>query len=98
MRGFPGQWTFGPDELWYRSRGPAEDMTILATAFSADTRMHEPIVWTVGYGRGRVFVTMMGHDVAAMKHPAFGVVLPRGCEWAAAGAVTQPLPADFGRK
>jgi uncharacterized protein len=88
MKGLPLSWSHGPDELWYRARGPAEHLTILATAYSADTRHQEPILWTVAYGQGRVFATLMGHDVTAMKQPYFALLLGRGCEWAATGKVT----------
>jgi uncharacterized protein len=95
MRGLPDSWTYGPDELWYRARGPAQQLTVLATAYSADTHRHEPIIWTVAYGRGRVFSTLMGHDAIAMKQAAFAVVLTRGCQWAATGKITLPAPAKF---
>ncbi len=40
-------------------------MNILATAFSDLTQwgtgVHEPMVWTVNYGMGRVVVTPLGH-------------------------------------
>lgn len=91
MTGFPTKWKHGPDELWYRARGPAERLTILATAYSADTARHEPIIWTAPYGNGRVLATLMGHDAEAMESPAFAAVLLRGCEWAATGKVQARL-------
>jgi len=55
----------------------------------------EPMLWTVNYGNGRVFVTALGHNPAAMASPAFISTLTRGTEWAATGAVTIPLPAEM---
>jgi type 1 glutamine amidotransferase len=98
MAGFPAVWKHGPDELWYRARGPAEHLTILATAYSADTARHEPIVWTVQHGQGRVFATLMGHDAKAMESPAFAALLVRGCEWAATGKVAKPLSPTLTRQ
>lgn len=55
--------------------------------------LHHPMLWTVNYGKGRVFVTALGHDAAAVKTPTFITTFTRGTEWAATGAVTiPPLP------
>jgi len=64
MQGWPPQWSHVADELWHWLRGPAENLEVLATAFSPATGRHEPMVWTVKFGRGRVFVTALGHNVA----------------------------------
>ena len=50
---------------------------------------------TLTYGKGRVFHTAMGHDVAALKCVGFATTFQRGTEWAATGKVTQKVPADF---
>jgi type 1 glutamine amidotransferase len=57
--------------------------------------LNQPMLWTVKYGSGRVFVTAMGHDAEAMKMPGFVATLVRGAEWAATGEVTIPLPAEL---
>ena len=49
----------------------------------------QPMLWTVDYGKGRVFVTALGHDVQAVKTPAFVTTFTRGVEWAATGQVTR---------
>ena len=41
----------------------------------------------IRYGKGRVFHTTLGHDVAAMQCVGFIVTLQRGAEWAATGRV-----------
>ncbi len=102
-KGLPAAWIHGQDELYSLLRGPAENMTILATAF-ADTAQkgtgkHEPILMTVNYGKGRVFHTVLGHasdgDNPAMTCVGFIVTLQRGAEWAATGKVTQAVPEVF---
>jgi hypothetical protein len=45
--------------------------------------LDQPMLWTVNYGKGRVFVTALGHDPDAMKSDVFTTTLIRGTEWAA---------------
>jgi len=54
--------------------------------------LNQPMLWTVDYGAGRVFVTALGHDPDAMKLPGFIATFVRGAEWSATGQVTIPLP------
>jgi len=54
---------------------------------------NEPMLWTVDYGKGRVFVTALGHDVDQVQTPAFVTTFARGAEWAATGQVTLPVAA-----
>jgi predicted DNA-binding protein with PD1-like motif len=53
---------------------------------------NEPMLWTVDYGKGRVFATALGHDVEQVQTAAFGTTFARGAEWAATGKVTLPIP------
>lgn len=98
-RGMPREWMHVRDELYDNMRGPVENVRVLATAYSdkakGGTGVHEPMIWTVGYGQGRVFHTPMGHDANAMRCHGFAATLRRGTEWAATGQVTVPLPAEF---
>ncbi len=98
-RGLPKEWMHAADELYANLRGPGENMTVLATAFS-DPANHgtghdEPILMVIQYGKGRVFHTTLGHDLAALNCVGFMTTYQRGAEWAATGKVTQKVPSDF---
>jgi type 1 glutamine amidotransferase len=98
-RGLPPVWMHTKDELYDTLRGPAEDMHILATAYSdpafEGTGKHEPMMMTLPYGRGRIFHTVLGHADYSMKCVGFVTTLRRGMEWAATGKVTIGLPENF---
>jgi type 1 glutamine amidotransferase len=99
MKGMPAKWQHVKDELYHGMRGPAKDVHILATAFSdketRGTGTNEPMVWTVPYGKGRVFVSVPGHSVPATVTPGAAALLARGAEWAATGKVTLPVPKEL---
>ena len=65
MNGLPAEWLHGKDELYHAMRGPAQNIEVLASAFSnpgtGGTGAHEPMVWTEPFGAGRVVTTAMGH-------------------------------------
>jgi len=98
-KGLPEKFMHVPDELYGWLRGPAKNLTVLATAFAPKDKggaeEHEPILFTVSYGKGRVFQNAMGHTAKELKSVAFIATFQRGVEWAASGKVTQKVPEDF---
>lgn len=106
-KGLPEMWLQENDELYTNLRGPAQNMTVLATGFAnpsykRSSPHNEPVLFTVNYGKGRVFHTTLGHigakqdDTApSVNNVSFITTLQRGTEWTATGNVTLPVPDDF---
>lgn len=98
-QGLPEHWLTAKDECYALLRGPAENLTVLATgkdhSGKAPTDRHEPLLMVVDYGKGRTFHTTLGHDSDSIEGVDFIITFTRGCEWAATGKVTIPVPKDF---
>ncbi|WP_372794467.1 ThuA domain-containing protein [Pontiella sp.] len=99
MKGLPKVWLTSEDECYAKLRGPAEQMTVLATGEDQTVKerlgQHQPVLMAVEYGKGRCFHTTLGHDAPAFEGVGFITTFLRGCEWAASGKVTLPVPDDF---
>jgi type 1 glutamine amidotransferase len=108
-RSLKPSFTQSQDELYASMpMQPAGNYHVLATAWDDHSLYNgkfktplpgpganEPLLWTVQYGRGRVFATMIGHSAQATQSPGFRATFTRGVEWAATGGVTQKPPADM---
>jgi hypothetical protein len=108
-RGMKASFPQPNDELYANLKWqPAGTFHVLATAWDdhalykpgekqpvPGSGLDHPMLWTVQSGKGRVFVTALGHDADAMKSAAFVGTFTRGTEWAATGEVTVPLPAEL---
>ncbi|MDB5390024.1 MAG: hypothetical protein JWM11_5670 [Planctomycetaceae bacterium] len=96
VAGLPASWMHASDELYDKLRGPAKNLTVLATAFSdkakGGTGENEPMLMVTNFGKGRVFHTTLGHGTDSMQGLGFQITLVRGTEWAATGVVTIPAP------
>lgn len=74
------------DELYAKLQGNAP-INVLVEADSDWSKKTEPLVFTLEYGKGRVFHHTFGHDAKAINTPSVKLLVQRGCEWAATGAV-----------
>lgn len=93
MKGLPTKWMHAKDELYDSLRGPAENLTVLASAKSERSGEQEPLLMAITFGQGRVFHTALGHGAEAIQGLGFQVTFLRGTEWAASGKVTLPAPS-----
>ncbi len=98
--GLPTAWMHSRDELYQRLRGPAENMTVLLTAYAEKefkgSQRHEPMVMVINYKQGRTCHIALGHADYSFECVGMITLIKRGCEWAATGNVTQTdVPEDF---
>ena len=104
-KGLPETWMHPKDELYDQMRGSAQNMTVLATAFSSKesrgSGREEPALMVIKWGKGRIFHTILGHvwregdDFPGMESKSFIETFLRGTEWAATGKVTRKVPKGF---
>ena len=90
---------YATDEFYTKfGYAPGVKVNVIATAYDEPeyrgTGKDEPVLMTLQYGQGRVFHTILGHDLTALVEPAFTVTFVRGTEWAATGKVTLPTPSE----
>jgi uncharacterized protein len=110
-RGFPRQWQHVSEQLTHGQHGRdhvvrGKAITYLTYAWSQDSKAREPMDWVRRYGRGRVYVTMLGHSWVGepspnLDSPGFQALLLRGTEWAGSGRVTismAPAPTETARR
>ncbi len=99
-QGLPSKWLHPSEQLTHGQHGPAEGLKVLTYAWSKDSKRNEPMDWVRRYGRGRVYVTMLGHTWLNEPNPnyecvGFQTLVARGTEWVAAGKVTIPVPKEL---
>ncbi|MBL7184876.1 MAG: ThuA domain-containing protein [Phycisphaerae bacterium] len=74
------------DELYAKLQGDGK-INVLVSAESDWSNNTEPLVFTSGYGKGRVIYNAYGHDRKALMTPNVQKLIARGVEWAATGKV-----------
>jgi type 1 glutamine amidotransferase len=87
-QGLPDQWLHPSEQLTHGQHGPAKGLTILTYAVSEISHQGEPMDWVRNYGKGRVYVTMLGHTWKNepnpnLDDPHFQRLFAQGVEWAA---------------
>ncbi|MDX9974855.1 MAG: ThuA domain-containing protein [FCB group bacterium] len=68
------------DEIYLLDRFDASKCEVLATAYWQGETV--PVIYTKSHGKGRVFVSLLGHDMRAYLHPGFEKTTLRGLDWA----------------
>jgi len=85
------------DELYTCLTGD-RPVEMLATARSVVDGKDYPMAFSFAFGKGRVFHSPLGHDVAAFRNPAVAELFRRGCAWAVGlPPVGEPLDEKRGR-
>ena len=108
LRGLPVEWLHGKDELYHHMRGPAKNVSILASAFSDEKQRgsgrHEPVLYETTFGKGRVLTCTMGHhwlgdtESESLQCIGFQTIVARGAEYLATGKVMLCVPPNFPTK
>ncbi|WP_414665038.1 ThuA domain-containing protein [Horticoccus sp. 23ND18S-11] len=81
MKGAPAMWPSVQDEL-YKIEKTWPNVIPLAQAYGVDTKQDHVCVWLNTYGKGRSFVTTLGHFDATMKTDVYLDLVARGLLWA----------------
>lgn len=69
------------DESYWNLAGEAGKIGLLATA--VEEGRPQPLLWTLEPGKGRVFVSILGHYSWTFDDPVFRILLLRAIAWAA---------------
>ena len=96
FKGFPKKFDLA-DELYWRLKGDPAGITPLMTApagpkiankpLPGPPRIEDldgkkwPVMWTKEVGRGRVFVSLVGHNYFTFNDPFFRIILLRAMAW-----------------
>ena len=85
------------DELWINAE-QNKAFRVLGSAASDSVESKgiekQPAIFISNYGKGKIFHTILGHDVRAMSNPNFRTLILRGTEWAATSKVKLTLPDE----
>ena len=80
------------DELWINA-SKNNKFEVLGTATNDELikngKEKQSAIMVTEYGKGRIFHTILGHDVKAMESAGFQTLMLRGTEWAATGKVSK---------
>jgi uncharacterized protein len=95
-RGLPKKWMHPSEQLTHGQHAPANPkhgapekvLRILTYAWSKDSKRNEPMDWVRDWGKGRIYVTMLGHtwkgeENPNLEDPNFRRLFVNGVAWAA---------------
>jgi type 1 glutamine amidotransferase len=68
------------DESYWQLVGDAKNIDLLASGI--EDGAHQPLIWTRTQGKGRVFVSILGHYSWTFDDPLFRLLIFRGICWA----------------
>jgi len=86
-----GMQSFETDDELYTCLVGDRPVKVLATARSKVDDEVYPMAFAFNYGKGRVFHSLLGHDVKAIRKANVAELFRRGCAWAAdLTVVSQP--------
>ena len=77
------------DELWINAWQNGSFEVLGMASDTEEDSGEQPAIGVKEYGSGRIFHTILGHDVTAMRNPGFRSLLLRAAEWASTGQVSQ---------
>lgn len=92
MRGFPAVWPDAQDEL-YKIEKTWPTITPLAKSYGQETKQDHVVIWLNTYGKGRSFVTTLGHTNETMQSEAYLDLVTRGLLWACGKLTEDGKPA-----
>jgi uncharacterized protein len=79
--GVPSQFSI-VDELYRFERDEeGTDIHVIAKGIEEETGEEYPVVWTSGYGEGRIVSITLGHDGDSHEHEAYKTLLRNSIEW-----------------
>jgi uncharacterized protein len=81
MKGFPEKWPDAQDEL-YKIEQTWPTVTPLAQSYGQETKKDHVVIWLNTYGKGKSFVTTLGHTNETMKSDVYLDLVTRGLLWA----------------
>ncbi|KAF0238007.1 MAG: hypothetical protein FD181_1403 [Prolixibacteraceae bacterium] len=85
------------DELWINA-SKNNKFEVLGTATNEGLAQkgveNQPAIMVAEYGKGRIFHTILGHDLKAVQSTCFQALVLRGTEWAGTGKVLQILSSE----
>jgi type 1 glutamine amidotransferase len=78
-----GMTDFETDDELYTCLVGDKPIQLLASAKSKVDNLDHPMAFVCDYGRGRVFLTTLGHDLRAFTNSCVPQLLRQGCAWTA---------------